>query len=642
MADDVEKQAAQSAGAPDAGATAIALGAQGTLDPRAAAYLDEQTRHARLQSQTLIEQNAFELSHLRWRRFNDQMKGAMQIMLVALGLLIIVAIAAAVWNASRADGMVVDTFSVPPQFAQAGMAGDVIADDLTNRVAAVRDFANAHSIAHSKGVRNERDEEIKVEIPDTGVSLAELSRYLRSWLGHERHLSGNVRMGGDGKIALTVALDGANATTFAGQAGDLDKLEQQAAEHVFQSVDPSNYVLYLYGKNRPAEAGTAIQHLIRVADSPGMVSDGYALWANWTRNYKGDLRLAAKRCRIAADVDPKALPPHMEMMAVFEDMGHDEDALREAREIPGFKQEEQYAWREGTGFGQVVEIARLKNHAATGDFDRAGIDPCGLCSRPEMLLGRAEYAARAHDVAHSRTLIATAGSMDLADAALLNRAAWFADAATGDWRKAVADARSYGATATSLSPRLQEIDLRTGITPLLAVALAHMGKFAQAHAEIDRTPGDCVLCERTRGEIDGSEGKFAGATWWFARAARDAPSIPFANTDWGAMLLHRGDYDGAIAKFALAHQKGRHFADPLEMWGEALMLENRSDLALAKFEEANKYAPNWGRLHLEWGRALMWTGDKTGAQKQFKVALNLFLSIPDISVLKGEGRGVKS
>ncbi|HEY1613771.1 MAG TPA: hypothetical protein VGF97_08785 [Rhizomicrobium sp.] len=69
---------AASAAAPDgaSAATGVALSdaaAEGRLDPRAAAYLDKQGRLADLQSQSLIEQNAFELSHLRWRRFADQM-----------------------------------------------------------------------------------------------------------------------------------------------------------------------------------------------------------------------------------------------------------------------------------------------------------------------------------------------------------------------------------------------------------------------------------------------------------------------------------------------------------------------------------------------------------------------------------------
>jgi tetratricopeptide (TPR) repeat protein len=74
-----------------------------------------------------------------------------------------------------------------------------------------------------------------------------------------------------------------------------------------------------------------------------------------------------------------------------------------------------------------------------------------------------------------------------------------------------------------------------------------------------------------------------------------SPDIPFADTDWGAMLLAAGDAAGAIGKFQSANQKGPKFADPLEGWGEALMAKNQSHLALAKFAEAEKYAPNWGR-----------------------------------------------
>jgi tetratricopeptide (TPR) repeat protein len=108
-----------------------------------------------------------------------------------------------------------------------------------------------------------------------------------------------------------------------------------------------------------------------------------------------------------------------------------------------------------------------------------------------------------------------------------------------------------------------------------------------------------------------------------------APSIPYAYSEWGQMLLAKGDRDGAIAKFSVAHQKGPHFADPLELWGEALIAQNRSDLALAKFAEAARYAPNWGRLHLKWGEALVWLGDKPGAAKQFALAAYLDLSAAD-------------
>jgi tetratricopeptide (TPR) repeat protein len=98
------------------------------------------------------------------------------------------------------------------------------------------------------------------------------------------------------------------------------------------------------------------------------------------------------------------------------------------------------------------------------------------------------------------------------------------------------------------------------------------------------------------------------------------------------MLMRKGDLDGAIAKFELAHRTSPHFADALEYWGEALIQKNRSDLALAKFEEAAKYAPNWGRLHLKWGQALWWSGKKDEAGRQLALAGSLDLTATE----KGE------
>ena len=74
----------------------------------------------RLQIDTLQKQDEFETSHLRWRRFNDQMKGAMQIMLVAIGALFVFGIGAAVWSAAHDDGVVIEAFNVPPDMQRAG------------------------------------------------------------------------------------------------------------------------------------------------------------------------------------------------------------------------------------------------------------------------------------------------------------------------------------------------------------------------------------------------------------------------------------------------------------------------------------------------------------------------------------------
>src|SRR4051812_42883771 len=190
-----------------------------------------------IQAEKLRDEEPFEYSHLRWRRFEDRMKGATRLVLVMVGALVIGAIALAMWKASQAEGLVVDAFSVPPAFAARGVAADVLADDLTTRLAAIRDLANIRSLARSTEVG--RDQEIKVEIPDTGISLTQAWRYLKLWLGHERRLSGNLRETDEGRIALTVALDGGDAFVLQGAAGELDRLEDQAAEKIFAQVDPT-------------------------------------------------------------------------------------------------------------------------------------------------------------------------------------------------------------------------------------------------------------------------------------------------------------------------------------------------------------------------------------------------------------------
>jgi tetratricopeptide (TPR) repeat protein len=206
----------------------------------------------------------------------------------------------------------------------------------------------------------------------------------------------------------------------------------------------------------------------------------------------------------------------------------------------------------------------------------------------------------------------------------LHLARYTVDADAGNWSNAVDEARAYQ-DALMRSDRPTSV-LHTQAEPLLANALAQTGDLVAAHRVVDRTPVDCYSCLVMRGNIDVLEGNRKGAAYWYARAVYAAPSLPFAYTDWGRVLLQAADFDNAAEKFTLANQKGPHFADPLEMWGEALMAKSQSHLALAKFQEADKYAPNWGRLHLKWGEALVYAGKKGDAKAQFSRAAQLDLT----------------
>jgi len=636
MAEDGEDAAAAPrSGEPLAGQ--IAMNASGVSE-EAREYLRKQSRLADLQIENLRKLDEYETSHLRWRRFNDQMKGALQIMVVAVGAVVVIGIGVAMWNASRAEGLVVDSFSVPPSFAAAGIAGDVAADDMTDKIAAIRDFASDHSLARSKDVREDRDQDIKVEIPETGVSLAEAWRYLRQWLGHEQHLRGSIRSLPGGQIALTVALDGADSFTLTGAPAELDKLEQQAAERVFATVDPVNIVLYWNGKGRAAETLAAARHLVSLGGDKRTMSESYSLYANMIRYIDGDARRSEAIARLAISLDPKPAPQHMELLNAAGMLGHDETVLDQARVIAGLRQEDNIgSWRTGDGVPYVWQLGAFYRAVETGDFADAAAQPCiYLCSLAEAAFRRADAEARLHDPRLALAIVASAAQVGSADPEDLAHAQYDIHAAQGAWKATIRDARDWAVTFKSailVSGRFDALYALTHVVPPLAYALARSGDFAGAEASIGKTPLDCYDCVRARGNVDGLEKNWSGAAAWFANAVKLAPSIPFAYADWGQMLMAKGEFDAAIAKFAQAHDRGPHFADPLEMWGEALIAKNRSDLALAKFEEANKYAPHWGRLHLKWGEALLWSGDKAGAQKQVAMAAHLDLTPSEQSEL---------
>ena len=161
---------------------------------------------------------------------------------------------------------------------------------------------------------------------------------------------------------------------------------------------------------------------------------------------------------------------------------------------------------------------------------------------------------------------------------------------------------------------------------LIAYARAANGDIAGGEAQIAPTALDCYQCVLMRGGIAALKGDDATAAHWYAQTLKLGPSQPFAETDWGRMLLVRGQIAAAIAKFTTANKKGPNFADPLEGWGEALLKQGDAKSAALKFKAADKFAPKWGRNHLMWGQALTKQGKSAEARAQLAAAAGMDLT----------------
>src|SRR5262249_17100251 len=114
---------------------------------------------------------------------------------------------------------------------------------------------------------------------------------------------------------------------------------------------------------------------------------------------------------------------------------------------------------------------------------------------------------------------------------------------------------------------------------------------------------------------------------------RRTPHAPYAPTEHAKLLLDQSQPDAAIAELKAAHRIEPRYADPMELWGEALMRKGDFTGAVSKFAEADKDTPLWGKNHLRWGEALTRLGRYREARTQFEAANSMALSRPDRAAL---------
>ena len=406
MAEEAEDAASQSSDAGiDPAAVAMALGQGGALDPRAAAYLEEQTRLTRRRIEESDREDRIRHWSLRVRHIGDVLKLAFQFGIAAFALLLLIAAGTALWNASQANGLVVDSFTAPPNLAAQGIGGDTIAFDLTNRLAHIRNVAVSQSISGSGDVIGSGEDDIKVDIPDTGVSLGAVWRYLREWLGHERHVRGTLRQLPDSNFSLTVALAGGDTFEASGVLADLGKIESDLAEQIFARFDPVNDVIYLWSSGRYADALRRSREFALSSPSAELRADSYALWGETTRTIAGDIPLSIARERNAIALDPRLAIAHLDLAESEGLLGHNEIALAENRATLAQRDEDQPKILQGTGFAVVRNEAEENAASLLGDFTLAERHACRASCVGTISGGEVVYAARLHDDGRMRALL---------------------------------------------------------------------------------------------------------------------------------------------------------------------------------------------------------------------------------------------
>ena len=572
-------------------------------DPEVAAktatFLDQQTKVLAAQQLALGDDHATFEAERRPRLIGVWLKTGVQaftaLVATGLGLGALVMLS----DAMTSRSVIIDPFDAPPALAAGGLSGKVVAgellDELTRLQAATRSYAAKRTLT------NDWTGDIKVEAPETGVSIGEVGRLLHRRFGHDVHIGGDLVQTQAGGLALTVRGDGVLPKVFTGGAGDLEKLTTQAAEYVYGESQPGLFVTYLLNMNRNDELiAFAKAHLAKASldNQPALLN----AWADAV-DAKGGPQAAAQALplwREAVHLKPDYWVAYDNIMFGLEALGDEEGLVRVGRQLtkiaggrPGKASELNYSNYDQAIYGlTTARAALLVDAKSASTLSDQGSGP--------VILAVAQIDVQLHEPDTARLRLATAvwDPKSHGDTSQVDLTQAFLAEEVGDLPTAAKAWDAY--TAAYADPVVSTANPQE--ICWAAPTYQRTGQPAKADAALDAPMkaigiGHFVDCYRFRGDVLDLRGDWAGAQTWYAGAVKLAPDIPSGNYSWGMALARHGDLAGAAAKFAAASKSGPQWADPLKGWGDVLVRQGNPKAALLKYDRALAFAPGWKQLH---------------------------------------------
>src|SRR3954470_24894572 len=212
-------------------ATAVALAMSGASRSEADAYLRDQRNH-------LHEQ----LKQIHLGLWEVSLGVLLRLATLCVGIAAAAGVVMMVRDAANSRGLIIEPFSVPPDLAARGLTGQAVASQVLDTLTELQNRTN--SFRPPQSYSNNWGSDLKVEIPETGVSLGELRHFLREWLGSDTHITGEVWRTGTG-IAIVARAGGERGEPVFGTEDDLDKAIQKTAQNVYRTTQPYRYANYL-------------------------------------------------------------------------------------------------------------------------------------------------------------------------------------------------------------------------------------------------------------------------------------------------------------------------------------------------------------------------------------------------------------
>ena len=171
------------------------------------------------------------------RRFGLRLRVGFQIFLVLIATIIGIGVVVLIHDAVTSRSVVMEPFETPHAFAERGLTGTVVAsgvlDQLTRLQAATR------SSIQRRNLSNAWSKEIKLSVPEAGISIGEISHLLKAHFSDDIHISGDMVQTAEGGLEVTVRGDGVAPQTFTDTGDHLSRLTTEVAEYVYSQSQPA-------------------------------------------------------------------------------------------------------------------------------------------------------------------------------------------------------------------------------------------------------------------------------------------------------------------------------------------------------------------------------------------------------------------
>ncbi len=571
----------------------------------------------------------------RNERFRNRIKAVRDMALSAVVLGLVVGLGVVLWNAHRAEGLVVEAFATPPEMAATGLDGSVLAARLLDRLSAMQAGTDSSRAPSTFG--NNWGDDLAVELPQTGMSVGEAWRMLRQTLGDETRLSGDLTRAADGTLTLTTRVGANPGVAVSGGTEELDRLLDEAARAVYRQAQPYRYTVWLERNG----GGDDAEVLAELAASSDKTERLWALAGQSVRAYSTDPLLTVALAREALALDPSFHKARWNLSDGYVLLGWHEADLHESREIARVMRRRDprvtKAAQDQVLYGSRGSAAQyLGDHAVALENARIrfGLPDYGGAAQSAGYQIVAAHIGL-HDLKAARAALSVADRRGgRAQLSLFTGAALAAEA--GEPARAIALVRQL---ETSTPPAGARIVRSATEQAEIARILTRAGDADGAEAVLLGLRDDCYPCAVARAEVAVLRGRRAEAIRLFRHATTLGPSLPQAWQAWGQARMDWGDPEAARLAFRQARRLGPRWADPLKGEADALMALDRAREAEGLYARAATRAPNWGGLHLAWGRALERLGRRDRARETYRRAATLDLTPAERAEIERLGVG---